>query len=187
MAKLIYSAIASLDGFINDSTGNFEWAAPDEEVHSFVNDLERSIGTSLYGRRMYEVMRFWQTAPTAGEPPCFVDYAEIWKAADKIVYSSTLEAVDTDRTMLKRTFDPAEVQEMKKSQARDISVGGPHLAAQALVAGLVDELQLFVTPVVVGGGTAWLPDDIRLHLALIDEHRFSGGVVFLHYRVDQPR
>jgi dihydrofolate reductase len=187
VARLIYSAIASLDGFIADSTGNFDWAAPDEEVHSFVNDLERPIGTYLYGRRMYEVMQFWQTAPTADEPACFVDYAAIWKAADKIVYSSTLDAVTTDKTTLETTFDPEAIRELKASQALDISVGGPNLAAQALAAGLVDELQLFVTPVIVGGGTAWLPDDMRLDLALIDEHRFAAGVVFLHYRVDQPR
>jgi len=187
VARLIYSSIASLDGFIADASGSFEWAAPDEEVHTFVNNLERPIGTYLYGRRLYEVMRFWETAPTAGEPSCFVDYAAIWKAADKIVYSSTLDAVTTDKTTLETTFDPAVVREMKASHARDISVGGANLAAQALAAGLVDEVQLFVTPVIVGGGTAWLSDDIRLDLDLIDERRFDAGVVFLHYRVNQPR
>jgi len=187
LAQLIYMAIASLDGYIADASGNFDWAAPDEEVHSFVNDLERPIGTYLYGRRMYEVMRFWQTAPTTGEPPCFVDYASIWKAADKIVYSSTLTAVDTDRTVLRRTFDPEAVREMKASASLDISVGGADLAAQALAAGLVDELQLVMVPAIVGGGTAWLPDDIRLDLALTDEHPFTGGFVFLRYRISQPR
>ena len=186
MARLIYSSIASLDGFIADASGSFEWAAPDEEVHTFVNNLEAPIGTYLYGRRLYEVMQFWQTAPTSGEPPCFVDYASIWKAADKIVYSSTLDAVSTDKTTLEATFDPVAVREMKASHSRDISVGGANLAAQALAARLVDELQLFVTPVIVGGGTAWLPDDIRLDLDLIDERRFDAGVVFLHYRVNQP-
>jgi len=188
VARLIYSALASLDGFTADSNGNFEWAAPDEEVHSFVNDLERPIGTHLYGRRMYEVMRYWQTAPTTGtdEPPCMLDYAAIWQAADKVVYSSTLTDVDTDRTRLESTFDPEAVRAMKATKPEDLSIGGPHLAAHALAAGLVDELQLFINPVIIGSGTSWLPDDIRLDLALIDEHRFSGGVVFVHYRVNQP-
>ncbi|HZX54464.1 MAG TPA: dihydrofolate reductase family protein [Ilumatobacteraceae bacterium] len=188
MARLIYSAIASLDGFINDADGNFDWAAPDDEVHSFVNDLERPIGTYLYGRRMYEVMRFWETAPTSGDgPPSHYDYSTIWKAADKIVYSSSLPEVTTTRTVLERSFDPGAVREMKASRDSDISVGGADLGAQALSAGLVDELQLFVTPVIVGAGTAWLPHDIRLDLELIDDHRFGGGVVYLHYRVSQPR
>ncbi|HEY4609679.1 MAG TPA: dihydrofolate reductase family protein [Ilumatobacteraceae bacterium] len=187
MARLIYSAIASLDGFINDADGNFDWAAPDDDVHSFVNDLERPIGTYLLGRRMYEVMRYWETESTSGDAPTIHrDFAGIWQAADKIVYSSSLAEVTTNRTVLRRSFDPSAVSEMKASHASDLSVGGAHLAAQALSAGLVDELQLFVTPVVVGGGTGWLPADIRLDLELLDEHRFSGGVVYLHYRVSQP-
>jgi dihydrofolate reductase len=186
MGRLIYSAIASLDGFIADADGKFDWAAPDEDVHSFVNDLERPIGTYLYGRRMYEVMQFWETAPTSGDgPPSHYDYSTIWKAADKIVYSSSLPEVTTKRTVLERSFDPAAVRTMKGKLASDMSVGGADLGSQALGEGLVDELQLFVTPVVVGGGTAWLPADVRLDLELIGEHRFPGGVVYLHYRVSQ--
>ena len=184
MARLIYSAITSLDGYVADEDGNFDWAAPDEEVHSFVNDLERPVGTYLYGRRMYETMVFWETAHTlADEPPFTRDFAEIWEAADKVVYSRTLESVATARTRLERDFDPDAVRQLKANAARDLSVGGPELAAQALAAGLVDELDLFVTPVVVGGGTKALPGGLRLELELLDERRFGSGVVHLHYRV----
>ena len=183
MAKLIYSAITSLDGYVADEDGNFDWAAPDEEVHSFVNELERQIGTYLYGRRMYEVMAFWETAHTlAGRPPFVQDFAEIWQAADKIVYSKTLETAATARTRIERDFDPETVRQLKASAERDITVGGPDLAAQAIRAGLVDELQLFVAPVVVGGGKQSLPDHVRLNLELLDERRFGNGVVHLHYR-----
>jgi dihydrofolate reductase len=181
MAKLIYSTIASLDGYVADEEGNFDWAAPDEEVHTFVNDLERPIGTYLYGRRMYEVMVFWETAQTADQPPSIRDYAEIWRAADKIVYSTTLEAVSSDRTRIERTFDPEAVREMKAT-ARDLSVGGPDLAAQAFKAGLVDECHLFLAPIVIGGGTQCLPHDVRLKLELLGERRFGNGMVHLHYR-----
>jgi len=188
VARLIYSAIASLDGYIADAQGKFDWAAPDDDVHAFVNDLERPIGTYLYGRRMYEVMRFWETAPAQGDgPPSHHDYAAIWQAADKVVYSSTLGEVTTVKTVLQRTFDPEDVRAMKASSPADVSIGGAHLAGQALAAGLVDELQIFVTPVIVGGGTSWLPDDVRVDLALVDTHRFAGGVVFLHYRISQRR
>jgi dihydrofolate reductase len=188
MAKLIYSAIASLDGYVADENGKFDWAAPDEEVHSFVNDLERPVGTYLYGRRMYEVMAYWETAHTLGdEPPIIQDFAEIWQAADKIVYSRTLETVSSARTRIERDFDPETIRRMKASAERDISVGGPDLAAQAIEAGLVDELHLFVVPVVVGGGKRFLPDNLRLKLELLDERRFGSGVVHLHYRVaDTP-
>jgi dihydrofolate reductase len=183
MAMLIYSAIASLDGYVADRTGNFDWAAPDEEVHAFVNELERPIGTYLYGRRMYDVMTYWDTAPTAtGQPSVEEDYAAIWQGADKVVYSRTLEQVSSARTRIEPELVPAAVQRMKASAERDISVGGPHLAAQAIAAGLVDELHLFLTPVLVGGGTAALPNDVRLDLELLDERRFAGGVVHLHYR-----
>jgi dihydrofolate reductase len=183
MAKLIYSAITSLDGYVADEDGNFDWAAPDEEVHSFVNDLERAVGTYLYGRRMYEVMAFWETAHThADQPPVVHDFAEIWQAADKIVYSKTLEAVSSARTRIERDFDPEAVRQMKASAGSDISVGGPDLAAQAIKAGLVDEFHLFLTPVVVGGGKQSLPNDVRLKLELLDERRFPNGVVHLHYR-----
>ena len=183
MAKLVYSAIASLDGYVADTDGNFDWAAPDEEVHAFVNDLERKVGTYLYGRRMYEVMRYWETAQAVTDPPTVEqDYAQIWRAADKVVYSRTLESVSSARTRIERGFDPEAVRRMKTQAERDISVGGPNLAAQALKAGLVDECYLFVTPIVVGGGTQSLPDDVRVKLELLDERRFGHGVVHLHYR-----
>jgi len=182
MAKLVYSAITSLDGYVADEDGNFDWAEPDEEVHTFVNDLERPVGTYLYGRRMYEVMVYWETAHVAGEPPFVQDFAEIWQAADKIVYSKTLEAVSSARTRIERDFDPEGVRQMKAAAQRDISVGGPDLASQAIEAGLVDEYHLFVTPIVVGGGKQSLPDRVRVKLELLDEHRFGNGVVHLHYR-----
>ena len=182
MASLIYSAITSLDGYVEDERGAFSWAAPDEEVHAFVNDLERPVGTYLYGRRMYDVMRYWETAP-AGQQPVMRDYARIWQAADKIVYSKTLEAVSSARTRIERDFDPEAIRQMKASAERDITVGGPALAAQAIRAGLVDELHLFVVPVVIGGGTRALPGGVRVRLELLDEHRFGSGVVHLRYRV----
>jgi dihydrofolate reductase len=183
MAKLIYSAITSLDGYVADEDDNFDWAAPDEEVHAFVNDLERRVGTYLYGRRMYDVMVAWETLPNlADQPPFMRDYAEIWQAADKVVYSRTLEKVSSAKTRIERAFDPAAVREMKATARRDISVGGPDLAAQAIKAGLVDEYHLFVSPVVVGGGKQALPDDVRLKLELLDERRFGNGVVHLNHR-----
>jgi dihydrofolate reductase len=183
MAKLIYSAITSLDGYVADEDGNFDWAAPDEEVHSFVNDLERPIGTYLYGRRIYEVMAYWETALSVpDQPPVVEDFAELWQAADKIVYSKTLETTSSARTRIERDFDPDAVRQMKAAAGRDLSVGGPELAAQALRAGLVDEYHLFLAPIVVGGGKQALPDDVRLKLELLDERRFRNGVVHLHYR-----
>ncbi len=183
MARLIYSAIASLDGYVADEDGNFDWAEPDEEVHTFVNDLERPVGTYLYGRRMYEVMVFWETAHTlAGQPPVIQDFAGIWQAADKIVYSRTLETVSSARTRIERDFDPEAVRELKARAGRDITVGGPDLAAQAIKAGLVDECHLFLAPIVVGGGKQFLPRGARLKLELLDERRFGNGVVHLHYR-----
>jgi len=183
MAKLIYSAITSLDGYVADEEGNFDWAAPDEEVHRFVNDLERRVGTYLYGRRMYEVMVAWETMDSrADQPPVIDDFTKIWQAADKIVYSKTLETVSSARTRIERDFDAEAVRQLKASSERDITVGGPELAAQAIRAGLVDEFQLFVTPVVVGGGKKALPDDAHLKLELLDERRFGNGVAHLHYR-----
>jgi dihydrofolate reductase len=183
VAKLIYSAITSLDGYVADEDGNFDWAAPDEEVHTFVNDLERSVGTYLYGRRIYQVMDVWETDHTlADQSPVMRDFAQIWQAADKIVYSKTLETVSTTRTRIERDFDPEAVRQMKARAGRDISMGGPELAAQAIKAGLVDEWHLFVAPIVVGGGKRSLPDDVRVKLELLDERRFEGGVVHLHYR-----
>jgi dihydrofolate reductase len=180
VAELIYSAITSLDGYVADEEGKFDWAEPDDEVHAFVNDLERPIGTYLYGRRMYEVMAYWETAHTVpDQPPEILDYAGIWQAADKVVYSTTLEESSTARTRIEREFDPDAVQRMKAGAERNLSIGGPTLAAQAIVAGLVDELHLFVAPVVVGGGTRSLPDGIRRDLELAEERRFGNGVVYL--------
>ena len=184
MAKLIYSAIASLDGYVEDKQGKFDWAAPDGEVHGFVNELERPIGTYLYGRRMYEVMVYWETAHTLADQPSFIqDYAGIWQAADKIVYSKRLATASTTRTRIEKDFDTDAVRRMKATATRDISVGGPHLAAQAIRAGLVDELHLFVVPIVVGGGNRALPEHARLRLQLLEERRFAGGVVHLHYGI----
>jgi dihydrofolate reductase len=182
MATLIYSAITSLDGYVADEDGNFDWAEPDEEVHTFTNDLERPVGTYLYGRRLYEVMLAWETLPLAHQPPFIKDFAEIWRAADKIVYSTTVETVASARTRIERDFDPEAVRQMKATAGRDISVGGPDLAAQAIKAGLVDEHHLFVAPIVVGGGKRSLPNDVRLKLELLDERRFGNGMVHLHYR-----
>jgi dihydrofolate reductase len=183
VAKLIYSAITSLDGYVADENGNFDWAAPGEEVHRFVNDLERNVGAYLYGRRMYEVMAAWETADALPEQTAATeDFAKIWQAADKIVYSKTLAAPSTARTRVEREFDREAVRRLKESAGRDLSVGGPNLAAQALEAGLVDELQLFITPLVAGGGTQALPDGLRLELELLEESRFDSGVVYLHYR-----
>ena len=183
MARLIYSAMMSLDGYIADADGRFEWAAPDEEVHAFVNELERPVGTYLYGRRMYETMRYWETAHTlADRSPVSLDFARIWQAADKIVYSTTLRTPDTARTRVEQDFDPLQVRKLKEAADRDLTVGGAHLAAQAIAVGLVDEYQLFVVPAVVGGGTRALPGQVRLNLALAEEHRFGSGTVYLCYR-----
>jgi dihydrofolate reductase len=184
MAKLIYSAITSLDGYVADEDGNFDWAAPDEEVHRFINDLERPVGTYLYGRGMYETMIYWETAHTfASQPPVVQDFAELWQAADKIVYSRTLKTVSSARTQIERDFDPEAVREMKARAERDITVGGADLAGQAIEAGLVDECHLFLTPIVVGGGKRSLPSHARLELELLDERRFDSGVVHLRYRM----
>jgi dihydrofolate reductase len=182
MANLIYLAITSLDGYVADSDGRFDWSEPDDEVHAFVNDLTRPVGTYLYGRRMYEVMVAWETMPTAGEPPVVGDFAEIWRAADKVVYSRTLSAVSSERTRLERSFDLEAVPELKASADRDLAVGGPHLAAPAIKAGLVDEYHFFVSPIAVGGGNRALPDDVRIELELVGERRFANGVVHVHYR-----
>jgi dihydrofolate reductase len=183
MAKLIYSAIASLDGYVADEDGKFDWGEPDEEVHTFMNDLERPVGTYLYGRRLYEVMVGWETAHARADQPAYIrDFAKIWQAADKIVYSKTLEAASTARTRIEREFDPEAVRHMKASAGRDVTVGGPELAAHAFKAGLVDELHLFVAPIVVGGGKQSLPANVRLELELLGDRRFGNGMVYLHYR-----
>jgi dihydrofolate reductase len=182
MAKLIYSAIASLDGYVEDRQGTIDWAAPDDEVHAFINDLERPIGTYLYGRRMYETMLSWETVSASGDQAAVTrDFAEIWRAAEKIVYSRTLQTLSSQRTRIERDFVPAAIRRLKESSARDVTVGGAELAGQAIGAGLVDECHLFLGPIVVGGGKRALPDDVRAQLELLDERRFRSGVVHLHY------
>jgi len=183
MAKLIYTAITSLDGYVADEAGKFDWAAPDPEVHAFVNDLEREIGTYLYGRRLFEVMAAWETLELDGAPPEIADYAGIWRSAEKVVFSSSLDAATSARTRIEREFDPVAVRRWKETADRDLSVGGPELAAAALRAGLVDECHLFLNPVVVGGGTAALPGHLKIGLELLDTRRFGNGVVHLHYRL----
>jgi len=182
---LIYGAICSLDGYVNDERGAFEWAAPDEEVHAHVNDVERPVGTYLYGRRLYEVMAVWETMSTEDEPEPMGDYASLWRAADKVVFSSTLPAVSTTRTRLERRFDAELVRSWKEAATRPLSIGGPTLAAAAFAAGLIDAVRLYVTPVIVGGGTRALPDSVHLPLRLVGTRRFASGVVFLDYRVER--
>ncbi len=183
MARLIYSAIASLDGYIEDADGKFDWARPDEELHAFVNDQERPIGTYLYGRRMYEVMTYWETAPTDAATDAIArDFARIWQAADKVVYSRTLQHAASARTRIEHDFDAEAVRGLKARAERDLSVGGAGLAGQAIAAGLVDECHLFLHPIVVGGGIRALPDGVLWPLELVGERRFGSGVVHLHYR-----
>lgn len=184
MARLVYSAITSLDGYTADSSGNIDWAAPDPEVHNFINGLERGIGTYLYGRKMYEAMVYWETFDaTDDQPQEVLDFTEIWRAAAKVVYLRTLGTVSSDRTRIERLFDPAAVLHMKESAPYDLSVGGPQLAGQAMTAGLVDEVHLLVTPVTIGGGTPALPKQVRQQLELLGVDRFLSGVVHLHYRI----
>jgi dihydrofolate reductase len=187
MAKLIYSVITSLDGYIAGKDGNFDWAEPDEEVHTFVNELERPVGTYLYGRSMYEVMAVWETLQTSGQPSFIAEFADMWRAADKIVYSKTLASASTPRTRLEHGFDPESIRGMKTSAARDITIGGPNLAAQAFKAGLVDVCHLFVAPNLVGDGKRAFPSDVRVELVLQDERRFANGTVYLQYRLAQSQ
>jgi dihydrofolate reductase len=183
VAKLIYLTIASLDGYVADEDGKFDWAVPDEEVHAFVNDLARPIGTELYGRRLYEVMIGWETMHTLpDQTPVTLDFAAIWQAADKVVYSRTLETVSTARTRIERAFDPDAIRRMKAETDGDITIGGATLAGEAIRAGLVDELHLLLHPVVVGAGTPALPSGVHWTLELLGERRFAGGVVHLRYR-----
>ena len=184
MAKLIYSMITSLDGYVADAQGGFDWAVPDEEVHRFVNDEARSVGTYLFGRRMYELMLYWEDATAlAGEPDFVLDFATIWRAADKIVYSRTLEQAASAKTRIEREFDPEAVRRLKARSERDILVAGPELAGQAIAAGLVDELRLYVAPAVTGGGKPALPHGVQLGLELLDERRFAGGMAYLRYGI----
>ncbi|HEY4269084.1 MAG TPA: dihydrofolate reductase family protein [Galbitalea sp.] len=182
MAKLIYTAICSLDGYTADADGGFDWAAPDEQVHAFVNDLERPIGTYLYGRRLYETMRVWQDLGDH-ENPVVRDFALMWQSAQKIVYSAALDGVSTTDTTLERSFEPTAVAALKGSSGSDLSIGGATLAGIALAAGLVDEVRLFLAAAIVGGGTRALPDAVRRKLTLLDERRFDSGVVYLRYAV----
>ena len=185
MAKLIYSAIASLDGYVEDAHGKFDWAAPDEEVHAFVNDVERPIGTYLYGRRMYETMVSWETVSGGADQPAVTrDFAEIWRAAEKIVYSRTFQAVSSSRTRIERDFDAEAIRALKRASGSDIAIGGAELAGQAIASGLVDEFRLLLVPILVGGGKRLWPQDVGgVALELLDERRFPEGVVSVHYRV----
>ena len=183
MAHLIYTANMSLDGYNEDADGRYDWTAPEDEYFIFISNLVRPAGTYLYGRRMYETMMVWETDPNlAADSPITRDFAEMWQAANKIVYSKTLEKVSTSKTELKRNFDPQAIKQLKESAASDISIGGPGLAAHAFRSGLIDECHLFLTPILVGGGKHALPDEVRLELELLDERRFGSGVVFLRYR-----
>ena len=184
MGRLVYSVIMSLDGYVDDPEGGFAWAMPGEEVHAYLNDLMRPIGTHLYGRRLYAVMAGWQTLGTSPEESAVTrDFGELWRGADKVVYSTTLDEVSTPRTRLKRSFDPDAVRALVAASDRDVLVGGPGLAEHALRAGLVDEIGVVVAPVVVGGGTAYLPDRLRLDLRLLEERRFANGFAALRYAV----
>ena len=188
MAHLIYSAISSLDGYIEDMDGKFDWAAPDEEVHRFINDLVRATGTHLYGRRMYETMAVWETDPTlAADSPLMRDFAEIWQAADKIVYSRTLASASTRKTRIEPSFNPEAIRQLKEAVEHDILIGGPELAAHAFRAGLIDECHLFLVPILVGGGKSALPDNVRMELELLAERRFHNGTVYIRYRTRQGK
>ena len=183
MGRLIYSMMQSLDGYVSDAAGGFGWAEPDESVHTFANQLQRPIGTNLLGRRMFEVMSAWETLGTSGDEPAYiVEFGELWRASEKVVYSTTLDSVGDARARIERRFDSEAVRRLKEQSARDISISGPTLAAQAIESGLVDEYQLFIAPVVVGGGTRCLPDGVRLDLRLIDHRRFDNGMVYVSYR-----
>jgi dihydrofolate reductase len=188
MAHLIYSAISSLDGYIDDRDGSFDWAMPDEEVHTFINNLERTAHTYLYGRRMYETMMVWETDPNlAADSPLTQDFAQTWQAATKIVYSRALAAAPTRNTQIERNFNPEAIKQLKKTVQHDILIGGPELAAHAFRSGLIDECHLFLTPIIVGGGKPSLPDNVRLELELLEERRFGNGTVYLRYRATQGR
>lgn len=183
MGTLIYTGAVSLDGYLNDERGRFDWAEPSEDVHAFINDLERGVGLYLYGRRMYDVMSFWETSPPEVESAVMADYRRVWRAARKIVYSTTLDAVATESTTIQRVFDAEAVAELVGRSDSDVSVGGAHLAAHALRAGLVGEIRMLINPVIVGGGTPFLPDGLRLDLELIEERGFDDGTVYVRYSV----
>lgn len=181
MGKLIYVTPMSLDGFIADEGGGFDWSVPSEDVHAFFNDLIRPVGTHLYGRKMYETMVYWETPPP-GSSPVELEFGDLWRAADKVVYSTTLRATSSARTTIERGFDVEAVRRLKASTERDITIGGPHLAAHAIRAGLVDDYQFLAAPVLLGGGNRVFPDGVRIDLDLVEERRFDNGMVLLHYR-----
>jgi dihydrofolate reductase len=186
MSRLIYTTISSLDGYTEDRHGNIDWSPPDEEEFKFITDLIREVGTYLYGRRMYETMMVWEMQPAlALESPSRRDFAEVWQAAGKIVYSRTLETAYTRKTQIERSFNPEAIRQLKEAVEQDILIGGPELAAHAFRAGLIDECHLFLSPIILGGGKRFLPEDVRLELELLEERRFGNGVVFLRYRVRQ--
>ncbi|MGI8870137.1 MAG: dihydrofolate reductase family protein [Mycobacteriales bacterium] len=183
MAKLTYSFLVSLDGYVADGDGRFDWAMPDEEVHAFINDLQRPVGTYLYGRRLYETMSCWETDPSmAAQSAVMRDFADQWRAAEKIVYSTTMRQVSTDKTRIERAFHPDALRQLKATAGHDLTVGGPRLATHAITAGLVDEYQLFLAPIVVGGGKRFFPSEVRLKLEVLEKRRFGNGMVYLRYR-----
>jgi dihydrofolate reductase len=184
MAKLIYATNVSFDGYIEDERGNIDWGISDDETYAFWTDFQRTIGTYLYGRRMYESMVYWETANASGDQPEVMrEFAQIWRAAEKIVYSRTLQAVSSAKTRIEREFDPDAIRRLKESSGADITIGGPELAGRAMSAGLIDECHLLLNPIVLGGGKRALPDNLRMRLELLGERRFRSGVVHLHYRV----
>lgn len=188
MAHLIYTTNASLDGYIEDNEGRFDWTTPDEEYFKFISNLVKEAGTYLYGRRIYETMMVWETDPRlAAESPLWRDFAETWQAANKIVFSKTLESVSTGKTQLERSFNAEAIQQLKKSVGKDILIGGAELAAQAFRSGLIDEYHLFLIPIILGGGKPSLPNNVRLDLNLLEERRFGSGVVFLRYQIRQGK
>lgn len=185
MGKLVYAGIGSLDGFIADENGAFDWSAPDEEVHAYLNERDRAVSMELYGRRLFDVMKVWEVfgaGPDASDVER--EYGEIWRGRDKVVFSTTLQSVDTAHTRLKRTFHPGEVRRLVDESEGDVNIGGPELAAHAFRAGLVDRIEYYANPVILGGGTHWLPAAVRLELRLLEQHRFASGVLHLAYAVD---
>jgi len=185
MAKLVYVTNTSLDGYMEDLDGDINWGTPDEEYFGFINDIERGIGTNLYGRRMYEAMVYWETAPMAGQSHWIAEFTESWRSSAKIVFSRSLTSVSSARTTLEREFDVDAIRQLKESASLDLTVGGAEIAARAFRAGLVDECHLFFWPVVLGGGKGALPEGARFTLELVDQNRLRSGIAHLHYRVTE--
>ena len=181
MGKLIYLITTSLDGFVADKNGDFEWAMPSEEVHAFVNDIVRNVGTSLIGRNMYEIMKVWDTIPTDGDSEAMNDYAKIWRAAKKIVYSTSLTDITITNATIEQSFDPGTIQKLVAESDKDFDIGGPHVAAEAIKAGIVDEYHQIIVPELIGSGNYWLPKDVKSKLKLVDLRKFENGFVHLQY------